>query len=517
MTRTVVKKIFTPRTVAAIDCGSSSIRATVAEITGPTSRRIIETVTRQVDLRHAFQAGRFRRGAMDEIVAALADMLPVLKGYGVGPSDLRAVATSAWREAGNADALLERIADRLGLMVEIVDGGELARLYYEAFLNVLAQEKRSLRGTSVLADIGSGATVVGLISGGKLVQSVEERFGTVRLLADFGNLRESVDFHNAVARYAHGAATMMLKRLGGQARNLVITGTEIRDLRKMLHPGGDGLLDELELASVGAWLDAAREVPLRALASSLQSSEDDAGALVLAGQLFHQLCVVSGHDRALVPQLNLREGILADLMPGALGPHHLPREVLIAAARQHAERYGTNLAYADNTRELAVQIFDQTIALHHLGSRERTLLELAALLHDIGSYVNARSRHKHSFYLIQATDFAGLSRLDKSLVAHIARYHRRSVPAPSHLDYQALPRRERVVVAQLAAILRLAYALDVERTQRIRTVTCTVSGDRLNLRTDRRQIALEQWSMAQRSGMFNDVYGLEVVLLPREG
>ena len=220
-------------------------------------------------------------------------------------------------------------------------------------------------------------------------------------------------------------------------------------------------------------------------------------------------------ERILVPHFTLRDGLLADLLPGAHGAHHLDDDHLLAEARQLVTRYGANLAYCENTAELAVQIFDQTRDLHGLGERERVLLQFSALVHDVGSFINVRNRHKHTMYIVQAADIAGLTREEQDMVANVARYHRKSPPEPHHAEFMALERRHRVVVAYLAAILRLAYGLDVERSQRIKRVRCTVDGLRLLLKVDRRQIALERWSIAGKASLFREVFGLDVIVVPR--
>jgi exopolyphosphatase/guanosine-5'-triphosphate,3'-diphosphate pyrophosphatase len=119
-------------------------------------------------------------------------------------------------------------------------------------------------------------------------------------------------------------------------------------------------------------------------------------------------------------------------------------------------------------------------------------------------------------YIIQSVDIAGLTAIEKEMVANIARYHRKSQPEPHHFEFQSLPRAKRVVVSHLAAILRLAYGLDVERTQRIKKVRCEAIKGRLLMHVDRRQIALERWSLQNKAGMFSDVFGLDVVVVARE-
>jgi exopolyphosphatase/guanosine-5'-triphosphate,3'-diphosphate pyrophosphatase len=119
-------------------------------------------------------------------------------------------------------------------------------------------------------------------------------------------------------------------------------------------------------------------------------------------------------------------------------------------------------------------------------------------------------------YIIQSVDLPGLTQAEQDMVANVARYHRKSPPEPHHSEFTDLPRRDRVVVGYLAAFLRLAYALDVERSQRVKRIRTSVDGRRLLLRVDRRQIALERWSVAGKAGLFEEVFGLEVVVVPRE-
>ena len=119
-------------------------------------------------------------------------------------------------------------------------------------------------------------------------------------------------------------------------------------------------------------------------------------------------------------------------------------------------------------RELADRLFDELRDEHGLGARERLLLQVAALLHDVGIYVSLRAHHKHSQYLLAASQIFGLSDEETAVVANIARYHRRALPQKTHLPYVALDREDRIIVNKLAAILRVANALDAEHLQKVR-------------------------------------------------
>jgi len=511
-----------PRPVAVIDCGTSSVRAFLAEVRGA-QQRILEDLVYPVDLTPGFTGGTLDRGAMDAVVEAFTGIKAAAAAYGI--TDIRAVATSALREAANSDVLIERLRYRTGVVLEVIDGSEAARLYVEALRVVLSRSNARLNGNTLMIDIGGGSTSMSLIRQGKLVHSVDEHFGTMRLYEQFKGLKDNHDFAVSVDRFALGAARMMLGRLPeNPIKHLVVTGNDVRRLVGLLAATGgaapdeaDQLLATIEPGAVAKWLEKMQGMTPRQRAEACASDEFLAARLLPAASLIKHLCAASGADKVVVPQLTLRDGLLADLLPGAHGPHHLDSSHLLAEARQLVQRYGGNQDYAENTAKLAVRIFDDTIDLHGLGSRERTLLEFSALVHDIGSYINVRERHKHTMYIILAADIAGLTALEQQMVANIARYHRRSQPESHHQEFQALPRRERVVVSYLAAILRLAYGLDVERTQRIRDIRCEVSRQQLLVHVDTRQVALERWSVEGKKGMFAEVFGLDVKLVPREG
>jgi exopolyphosphatase/guanosine-5'-triphosphate,3'-diphosphate pyrophosphatase len=500
--------------VAVIDCGTSSVRAFLAEIHGE-EQRILEDLVYPVELTAGFTGGKLDREAMDAVVTAIEGILAAAAAYRI--TNVRAVATSALREANNSDVLIERVRSRFGIDLEVIDGPETARLYFGALRSVCDRCDLTLTGNTLLIDIGAGSTCIGLIRASKLVHSVDEHYGTVRLFDQFKELSDSVDFSVTIDRFAIGAAGMMLARLPSQTvSNLVVTGGEVRKLVSLLHAETGELMETIEPKRLEAWWQ--EFAPLTPLARAERCGLDVFGAsrLLPAAALLRHLSKETGAKRVLVPQFTLRDGLLADLAPGADGAHHLDASHLVAEAKQLVARYGGNLEYAENTASLATQLFDQTRELHGLGDRERTLLEFSALVHDVGSYINVRNRHKHTMYIIQSVDIPGMNRAEQDMVANVARYHRKSPPEPHHEEFTDLPRPQRVVVAYLAAFLRIAYALDVERTQRIRRIRTQVDGRRLLLRVDRRQIALERWSVAGKAQLFEEVFGLEVVVVPRE-
>lgn len=504
-----------PEVVAVIDCGASAVRAYIGEVAGNGTTRVLENLTWAIDMIPSLASGRMDRAAMDDIVDGLAHMEASCRAYGV--SRLRCVGTAVLREVANRDVLIERVAQAFGFELEVIDAAEEARLYSEALRVLVRAERLPLKGKSLLVDIGAGSTNLSVIQGDKLIYSIDDHYGTVRCAETFADLQDSPRFAPTVDRFSAGAARMTLRRLPlSGARRLLVTGTELRHFAQAHLPDEHAPMVPVEAAAIEAWCSENRQLTRSGAMAERLTDQVDPMRMIAAMHLLKHLCRELDREEVWIPRLNLRDGLLADLRPGAQGPQNLTRGNLLAEAKSLCSRFKLDRQYAANTAALAVQIFDQSHELHHLGQRERCLLEFAAWVHDIGAFINVRNRHKHTMYLIMSSDIAGLTQREKAMVANIARYHRKAAPLSSHREFMALTRHDRVVVSLLAAILRLAYGLDVDREQRIRRVRCQVHEGRFLVHVDRRQIELERWSLREKSNLFREVIGLPVEVIGRK-
>ena len=162
---------------------------------------------------------------------------------------------------------------------------------------------------------------------------------------------------------------------------------------------------------------------------------------------------------------------------------------------------------------MALELFRELQAEHGLGPHHAVLLRTAAILHDIGAFVSNSGHHKHSLYLILNSELFGLTHRDNTVVALVARYHRRSEPKPTHPEYMALDRNSRMIVSKLAALLRVADALDRSHLQHIRTVTFSREEQRFIITlTDVEDVTLERVAIKEKGNLFESMFGLQIVL-----
>jgi exopolyphosphatase/guanosine-5'-triphosphate,3'-diphosphate pyrophosphatase len=189
------------------------------------------------------------------------------------------------------------------------------------------------------------------------------------------------------------------------------------------------------------------------------------------------------------------------------------QEEVISSAWEVGKKFKIDQKHAEHVMNLAQQIFRELKHLHGLGPKHEMLLRLAAALHEVGMFVSAREHHKHSMYLILNTELFGISTEDRTLVALLARYHRRYNPEHNHPYFGELSREERMVIFKLAAILRIADALDRSHSQRIKTIVLKPHGDRLSIQTPGvEDTTVEQIAINSKCDLFREIYGYDVLL-----
>ena len=252
--------------------------------------------------------------------------------------------------------------------------------------------------------------------------------------------------------------------------------------------------------------------PVERLVSKFHLSLPDAESLGPALITYLTIARELDVQRLFVSKFNLRDGLVLEFASGGNWTDAVERQILSSAV-QLGEKFSFDSNHCVHVAKLASTIFDQMRDLHQLSQRFQLILEMAATLHEIGVFVSTRSYHKHTAYLIRNAEFFGISAHDVELVALVARYHRRAFPQPSHDGYSKLKRRDRVSVSKLAAILRIAKALDVSRSQRIKNLDCNRVGNQVVLKTnDVPELSVERLEIGRDSVLFSDIFGTDVVL-----
>jgi exopolyphosphatase / guanosine-5'-triphosphate,3'-diphosphate pyrophosphatase len=186
-----------------------------------------------------------------------------------------------------------------------------------------------------------------------------------------------------------------------------------------------------------------------------------------------------------------------------------------------AERCRFEEAHALHVQRLALQLFDSLGARLGCEPGDRQTLADAALLHDIGYYINYEQHHKHSYYLVLHADLLGMSPVEQVVVANVARYHRGATPRRKHPTFGSLDRAQRARVKRLAALLRVADGLDRGHVGAVGGVRVRWLGNSVRLylapARDGQSLRLELWGVSRKAELLAEVLGVPVEVVAPGG
>jgi exopolyphosphatase / guanosine-5'-triphosphate,3'-diphosphate pyrophosphatase len=502
------------RPVAVLDMGASAIRLLIAELPPGGPPQILEEASRAVFLgKDAFTAGRLGAPTIEATLRALEGFRRIMDSYGV--VRYRAVATSAVREAANRETFLDRVRLRAGIDVEVIDGSEENRLTYMAVKDALRDHEALVSDDALLVEVGGGSADLSFLRKGEPVYSGTYALGAIRM-------RQNL----AAWHGSHDQRVRLFRRTVQNIVEDIRREMPMREARYFLALGGDARFAADQVAGEDPGQGVRTIARDRFLAFCEETVAFDEEQLVEAYRLplaevetlvpallvYRELLLETQAEAVLVPEATLRAGLLLDMVrtEAGHGIEDFSRQVLASAAAL-GEKYRYDVPHARQVAALAVRLFDDLKAEHGLGVRDRLILEVAALLHDIGIFVNLRGHHKHSQYILSVSEIFGLSRDDMAIIGNVARYHRRAAPNKSHLAYTSLDSVTRVVVNKLAAILRVANALDADHLQKVREVRVLREHDQWVLEVDGGgDLTLERLAALARADLLTEVFGRKV-------
>jgi exopolyphosphatase/guanosine-5'-triphosphate,3'-diphosphate pyrophosphatase len=497
--------------LGVVDIGASAIRLVVAQHGPGEPLEILEEASRAVLLgRDTFSSGRIGSGTIDAAVRALAGFRRLMDGYGV--TRVRAVATSAVREASNAEIFLDRIRVRAGLEVEVIDGSEESRLTYLAVSDRLSEHPALGADCALFIEVGGGSVDVTRLAHGEPVQAGVYPLGSVRLRQRVSGWQGSHDQRiRLLSAHVSNVVGDILDEIPvGDSRFVIALGGEMRFVASRIAAHGAVGIAEMSREAFLAFVDDVIRCDDEDLADRYQLSPVDAETLAPALLVYREIVQHAAAGTIVVPDVSLRDGLLLDLSASAATNLDFVPHVL-ASAMTLGARYKCDQLHAQAVARLALRLFDSLASEHALAPRDRLLLEVAALLHDVGLFVGLRAHHKHSLYLLQASEIFGLTRDDMQIVGVIARYHRRGLPQKSHPEFMRLDRDERVRVLKLAALLRLANALDAEHEQKVTDLRLVEQDASWIVELDGiGDLTMERLAGAQRADLLVEVFGRPV-------
>ncbi len=498
-----------------IDLGAHSARLEIYQqgpegLSGP-----LESLDLPVHLgQDVFAKGAISSDSIETITAIMKDFRIKMREYGV--KKYRAIATSAVREAQNKDIFVDRIRSVCNIRMEILETCRESRLMYLALKNDLKDELKLDKHDVFYLTLGAGSSNVAFSRNGNLLEAKMFNFGTMRLR------EEAIDSGNTT-EYLKGLIDTFaesLERLLAESRNdkkadrephFVCAGAVVRLLLGIVNRNRKVESDFISLKELNELTDklgSGKKYRVDASNLPIPFLEESAE---LSLQLIRQICCDFGFTGVHAAKVSTRQALVEDMIRDLLEEEDPFLNDMISAALAIGAKYDYEDDHAANVSKLSMKIYEATRFIHRLEGRCGILLHIAAILHDIGRFVDPQKHHKHSFYLISNSQMPGLSEEESAIVALVARYHRKAEPKTSHPDYMQLSSESKVVVCKLAAILRVADALDRGHHGKFTRSKIKISRGKLLIEAPDKygEYSLERIFLKKKQGMFTSIFSLK--------
>jgi exopolyphosphatase / guanosine-5'-triphosphate,3'-diphosphate pyrophosphatase len=502
-------------TFAAVDIGSNSVRLKIARLQRGRLKPLHEDreVTRLGE-------GVFRSGFLTP--ESMAETVKVLRRFHrttqqIVTDTVRVVATSAMRDARNSPAFLEWVKSATGWRVEIISGVEEARLIHLG----LVSGPRVDRSPTLMIDLGGGSCELTVSRGGHIRDAVSLSLGAVRLTDEFlrhdparkGELKRLRGFIGRELNRAAGRiAAARIKNViatSGTAAALAAVATH---LRRGNHRQRQ-VVSRAEMARIAKRL---ARLPV-AERRNIEGIGPRRAEIIAAGAMVYHELLDRLHLKGFrYSPLGLRDGILAQMAADYDRTTRSGRQIESErweSILKAVDHYHIDRKHALDVRDAAMFLFSALRSVHRLPAEYREWLSAAAMLYEVGDYVNRNGHHRHTHYILSNSEILGFTPQQRRLIAAIARYLGKSRPMLDDGPMKAVDAADRADLQKAILLLRLARALNLGRSRAVQKVRVALRGAEVKLTLVPRRrmgVDLELWAIEKDCAYFREVFGREL-------
>lgn len=498
---------------AAIEVGSYEIEMKIFEIGGKNGIREIDRIAHVVELgKNSYNEKYIGFEMIDEVCDVLYDFCKIMKSYGVSQS--RVCATSAVREAENCQTIVDRIYIRTGLKVDVLSNSELRYIYNKAIALKEKDFESIIENGTVLVDMGSGSAQLTLFDQGKLITTQNILLGSLRVREVLAGLSVSgANYRSVLEEYIDDDMEDVRKMFfrDTEISNMIVTGEYVSTLF--------GNKENVRTYVTKEEFERQYDILLTSSADELEEKynipQEHVGVLIPSSMIYKKVLDITGAQRIWVPNVKLCDGMVAEYAEKNKKIRFSKdfNNDILNASRVIAKRYMWNEEHVRFVEESSLGIFDATKKIHGLGKRERLLLQIAAILHECGKYINVSYPGDCSFSIIMRTEIIGISHMERVMVANIVKYNTEDISFESLL-MQGIGKNDAMTVIKLAAILRLSNALDKTHKQKCRNMKLKLNEKELIISVNTfEDMTIERGLFPDKTFLFEQAYGIKPVII----
>ena len=501
---------------AAIYVGSSEISMKIFQVNGRKTFRQIDSVSRILELgRDTYREGKLSRESIKMICEELEGLKHKMEEYKI--TEYRAYATSAVREADNMDLVLDVIEHTTGIRVQVLSNSEQRYISFKGLVAKYSDFHQVVSKNTAFVDVGAGSVQISLFDKDALVTTQNIRMGSLRVRERLAGIQSETEHYEEMVEELIWNEVSSFKKMYLKDRkieNIMLIGDVFTD--SVYQNIEEKTTKIISRENFNTWYEKIiRQSPME-LAVKLGIPLENASLMYPSAVIYKCLIDMMEAEHVWIPGVHMTRGIAyeyAEQMKLQKGSHNFENDILMAA-KNIGKRYAVNRPHVQNLEMTALAMFDATKKMHGMKERERLLLRMAVMLHDVGKYISLNNVADSSYNIIMSNEIIGLSHIEREMVALIAKYNTAVLPSYDELVMESsLSAEQYLTVSELTAIVRLANALDRSHLQKIQSIRAVLKERELHLSlTVDRDFTLEQGLCQDKLDFFNEVFSIQPII-----
>ena len=515
----------------AIDVGSYVYEMKIFELSRKGGIRQIDNIRHMMDIgTDTYHTGKVSRAHLAELKRILSESQQIMKNYGV--EAYTAYGTSAFREMKNSSMILTQLEQETGIHIDILENTEQRFMDYKSLASKGAVFTKLLEQPTAIVDIGGGSVQVSLFEKDRLSASQNLRLGVLRIREQLERVGARSVQNESLIEEIVNTQLNVFKKLYLKDRDIkqiVVIDDYLADAANdagnfsgagKTIPGPMGQAEFIDAAALNNFIEGLRNRSTIELSDQLKISDEKIPLLQISSIIVKCIARAVKADVIWIPGVTLCDGIVYDYATTKkfIKPDHDFEQDILTCALQTSKRYKGSEERAKTLEFLALQIFDSMKRVHGMGSRERLLIRLCAILHDCGKYISMQNLSDCSYNIIKSTEIIGLSAREREIVANVVRYnHSDFVFYEEREDFGILTRSDYMIITKLTAILRLANGLDRSHKKKFTDVRIRLREGQLQISVStKKDITLEKGLFSRRADFFEEIFSVRPVIRQRE-
>lgn len=500
---------------AALVIGPESVNMKIAQPKGEGEIETLEFLNSAVSLGdESFSNGIISFDTAETVSDILNNYYNLAKEYQIPLEYISAVATTAVRDASNKNYVLDQISVKTSREIKVIEDAEEKSLLFREMLRRYNKTDKPQK-TYLMVYTGTGSVGVAAVKDAMIVYSQNVKTDTLKLTKmtdDIESLSMS-DFAKVIDEYLNYIAGPIKRNLKNiEITELFASGQEIDFIEGLCKKHSGQKKDAMLKKNLSEIYADVSKKSSKHLEDIFGLPFEKCKKLLIIMAFYLKLLDITGAGKIKNAGANIADALLYSLL-FKRDARQNKREFdlnMVASARFMAEKYDYDKKHSAAVEKFALIIFDNLKKVHGFSRRERLYLQTAAILHDIGKYVDSTSYDMATVHLIKDSFLISLNNEQKAVIANIARYHGNETPSLEHEPYSELSKSQKIIVSKLSAILRLADALDYSRIQKIKKIELKLYEKRLSLIAEGKEdTTLEEWTLNKQSIFFEQVFGIK--------